>query len=47
MWFLLKLLFILVLALTLPIMGLFLLGHSWFIGLAFIVMPTVIAYHLA
>lgn len=43
---LLKLLFVLVLAILLPVIGLLVLGHSWVLGLLLMVSPMVIAWHL-
>lgn len=43
---LLKLLLILVLALLLPVIGLLVLGQAWWLGLALLSAPMVIAYHL-
>lgn len=42
--FVLKLLLICVLALVLPVAGLFLIGQSWLLGLTFVVAPVVIAW---
>lgn len=43
---LLKLLLILILAITLPVIGIFMLGQSWLLGLVLMVAPTVLAYRL-
>lgn len=43
---LIKLLIILALALTLPVIGLFMLGQSWAIGLSLMLAPMVIAWNL-